>query len=120
MPMARGEGDRSGRGRMGPAVNRPHRERGQSPPAEGESSGQTNSEREKAVDVRSGRGIREHSAGGTTGGAGGVAGPGGGVAGRFGRHIADGGKIPRLKQTRYRDGERGPAINDKAQLPPVS
>lgn len=121
MPMVRGEGDRSGRGRMGPAANRSHRERGQSPPifpADGE-SGQTNNEREKAVDNKSGRGTREQ-AGASGGPVGGVAGTGGGVAGsgRFGRHVPDGGKIPRLKP-RYREGERG-ATNDKTQLPPVS
>ena len=117
MPMVRGDGDRGGRGRIGPPT-RSHR--GQSPPVippEGEPP-MPPQEREK-LDHKAGRGLREHHGGGTLGGGG-----GGGSGGRYARHAPDDRKIaPRMKAKHggrmgvALEGDRGP---DKSQLPPVS
>ena len=113
MAMVRGgEGDRGGRGRMGPP-NRSHRntvgERGQSPPIVSNGDVPGGMDRDKA-DFKTGRGSRDH----------GGSGIGGGVGGRF--RYPDDRKIPRLKNTRHgggggREADKGA---DKSQLPPVS
>lgn len=115
--MGRGEGDRGGRGRMGPP-NRSNRsgERAQSPPALTDGETQAPLDREKG-DYKGGRGLREHA------GVVGVA-PGGGVGGggRY-RHASEDRKIPRLKNARHGGravGGAGEGERSTDKNPPVS